>query len=231
VFELCVNGKVRNMIKKSTLDFLKGLKQNNNRGWFNKHKDDYQTALTDMEQTVDEMILAVEQFDSRVKGLQPKDALFRIYRDVRFAKDKSPYKEHFGAVIAPQGRKTQDAMYYFHLEPGNSFLAGGLWHPPTKDLHLIRGAIEARGKGLQKIVNGAAFTKNFGKIEGDTLKTVPRGYDKEHPQIDLLRHKDLLAIHHLTDKQVLSPGLVKNAAKMFKAMRPLNDWLNAAMRK
>ena len=219
------------MIEKSTLDFLKGLKKNNDRGWFNKHKDEYQAALADMEQVVDEMILEVGQFDSRVQGLPPKDALFRIYRDVRFAKNKSPYKEHFGAVIARQGRKTEDAIYYFHLEPGNSFLAGGVWHPPTKDLHLIRGAIEVRGQGLQKVVNGAAFKKNFGALEGDTVKTVPRGYDKEHPQIDLLRHKDLLAIHHLTDKQVLSAGLVKDAVKMFKAMIPFNDWLNTAMRK
>lgn len=216
------------MIKKSTLEFLRRLKKNNNRGWFNKHKDDYLTALADFEELIGDLILAVSAFDKAVIGVQPKEAIWRIYRDVRFAQDKSPYKTYFGAVIGPSGRKGTDAMYYFHLEPGNSSLAGGLYRPSSSELGKVRQAIDKNGGKIRSIISGASFKKLFGNIVGEQLKSAPRGYSVDHPHIDLLRHKDLLVTHKLSDKQVLSSQLTRTTAKTFRAMKPLNDWLNQA---
>lgn len=216
------------MIKKSTLEFLKSLKKNNNRDWFNKHKEDYRAALADFEEFIGDLILAVSAFDKAVIAVQPKEAIWRIYRDVRFAKDKSPYKTYFGAVIGPGGRKGTDAMYYFHLEPGNSSLAGGLYRPPSSELSKVRQAIDKNGDKVKSIISDTSFKKLFGKIVGEQLKTAPRGYSVDHPYIDLLRHKDLLVTHKLSDKQVLSSQLTRATVKNFRVIKPFNDWLNRA---
>jgi len=219
------------MIKKTTLTFLKDLKKNNNRDWFKKHKNVYESALADFEELIGELLFAVSAFDKTIVGVQPKETMFRIYRDVRFAKDKTPYKTHFGAVIGPGGRKCTDAMYYFHLEPGNSFLAGGLHQPPSPDLAKIRTEIDKNGSALKKIMKSASFKKLFEKIEGEQLISAPRGYDVDHPHIDLLRYKDLLITRTLSDTQALSQQLVPEMTKTFKAMKPFNDFLNNALGK
>jgi uncharacterized protein (TIGR02453 family) len=157
-----------------------------------------------------------------------KDCVFRIYRDTRFAKDKTPYKTNMGAHIVAGGRKNETgrAGYYVHIEPGECFLAGGAHHPPGSWMTDIRRAIERDGDSLRKVVSGTTFKKYFGGISGEQIKTAPRGYAKDHPDIDLLRYKSMLAIHGMAETEVTDKGFLDHAAKVFKAMKPFNDFLN-----
>ena len=217
------------MIHNSTLTFLKQLKRHNNRAWFAKNKPKYEAARENFEDFVGELILAIGSFDPSVRGLMAKDALFRIYRDMRFSKDKSPYKTHFGVAVVAGGRKSGRAGYYFHLAPSKSSLAGGLHGVPSKQLTSLRRAIDRDGKMLKRIITSRQFRSTFGEMQGDQLKSAPRGYATDHPYINLLRYKDFLAIHPLADSKVLSGNLVKNCVRVFKAMRPFNDFLNRAV--
>jgi len=217
------------MLQKQTFDFLKKLKNNNNRGWFNKNKPLYEAARENFQDFVGSLIISIVGFDHSIADLEPKGCIFRIYRDVRFSKDKSPYKANFGAAIVRGGRKSGRAGYYFHLAPGDSFLAGGLYMPPNKMLNDIRQEIDYNTAEFKKIVNDSHFINNFGKIQGDKLKSAPRGYPKDHPEIELLKYKSYLTLHKLTDKQVLDFNIVDYAAGIFKTMQPFNNFLNTAI--
>ena len=172
------------MLQQSTLDFLKKLKKNNNKEWFDKHKGEYESAKEDITAFVEKMITSIGAFDPSVKELQPKDCLFRIYRDVRFSKDKTPYKTHLGAYISGRGKKSHGPGYYIHIQPGNTFLAGGLWVPPTPELNAVRQEIDYNLEEFESILKNKEFKKNFKEMEqGEKLKSLPKGYDKEHPAI------------------------------------------------
>lgn len=160
--------------------------------------------------------------------MEPKQCIFRIYRDVRFSKDKTPYKISLGAHVLPEGRKKaiNKAGYYLHIEPGNCFLAGGTHNPPSSWLNNIRGHIDKDAKTLKKIINSAGFKKYFKTIRGEQLKTTPRDYPKDHPDIDLLRYKSLLAIHRVPDAKVLSSSFLKHCVTVFKTLKPFDDFLN-----
>jgi uncharacterized protein (TIGR02453 family) len=215
-------------ISPDTLRFLSELRQHNERGWFNANKARYDDARRDLTIFVDQLIGEISAFDSAVAGIEGKDSIFRIHRDARFSKDKTPYKTNLGAHIVAGARKTDHgrAGYYIHIEPGECMLAGGAYMPPGAWLADIRRAIERDGARLRKIVARQEFKKYFGTITGEQVKTAPRGYAKDHPEIDLLRYKSLVAIHNLADQRVTEKGFVGRAAKTFKAMKPFNDFLN-----
>jgi uncharacterized protein (TIGR02453 family) len=215
-------------IKKETLQFLKELKKNNERGWFEKNKDRFVAANENFIQFGQALINEVAKFDRSVAGLDAKQAVFRIYRDIRFSKDKSPYKTHFGAVLLGKGKSCGIAGYYLHLEPGNAFLAGGVHMAEPQNLKAIREGISAQGNKFLKIIRDKNFRKNF-TIEGEKLVNVPRGFDKEDPMADFLKYKDLVLRHPVDEKMVLSDGFASYCSKVFKAMVPFNSFLNRSV--
>ncbi|MBI3501073.1 MAG: DUF2461 domain-containing protein [Bacteroidetes bacterium] len=219
------------MLSNKTMSFLKDLKKNNSRDWFNKNKARYEEANNEFKEFVGKLIREVAKFEKGVANLEPKDCAFRIYRDVRFSKDKSPYKNHFGAHIIAGGKKMEmnRAGYYMHLSPGECFLAGGAHMPPSEWINAIRKEIHYNAKELKKIINHKDFKKYFGKITGEKLSSVPRGYDKTHPEIELLKHKSFLAVHNMKESQVTSKDFLSHAAKVFKAMQPFDKFLNQSM--
>jgi uncharacterized protein (TIGR02453 family) len=217
---------------KPAFDFLSALKKHNNKVWFDAHRADYEAAKQDVEEFIEAVIdefRPIEDFEN----LTPKDCLFRINRDMRFSQDKSPYKINFGASLALGGRHSRRMPYYIHLQPGNeSLLAGGLYLPTPEQIGKVRAAIAADSRPLRKILRGKAFVENFGVITDETagrLKTAPKGYGRDHPDIDLLQFKQWSVMHPLTDKEVLAPDLLPRTIKVFKALKPLNDWLNAIL--
>jgi uncharacterized protein (TIGR02453 family) len=219
------------MISQKTFQFLKELKKHNNRDWFNKNKSRYEEANNEFKEFVGKLIGEVAKFEKGVANLEPKDCVFRIYRDVRFSKDKSPYKTHFGAHIIAGGKKAEEmrAGYYMHISPGECFLAGGAHMPPSEWINAIRKEIHYNAKELKKIINHKDFKKYFGKITGEKLSSVPRGYDKTHPEIELLKHKSLLAVHNMKESQVTAKDFLSHATKVFKAMQPFDKFLNQSM--
>lgn len=218
---------------KNTFKFLKQLNDNNNKEWFDAHKDQYLKAKEEYEQLVDEVIKGVRKFDKKIEpSLTAKQCTFRIYKDVRFSKDKTPYKTNMGASISPGGKKSVIAGYYLHCEPGKNFIAGGVWMPEPEMLQAIRQEIDYNPKPLLKLMSSASFKKYFkGFDEDDKLKTVPKGYDKDHPQIDLLKNKHFIVSHELSDKQMLGADNAKVIAEGFKAMYPLMEYLRTAQEK
>jgi len=213
-----------------TLKFLAKLKKNNDRDWFNANKKEYEAAREEFEAVVEKLIGGIAAFDTSLIGTVPKDCIFRIYRDVRFSNDKSPYKTAFGAYMAPGGKKAMAAGYYFHAEPKGSFLAGGMHRPQPAELLAIRNAVAADPKALPKIESAATFKKYFGKIEAhEALKTAPKGFDPDHPAIDYLRLKGFTVSHWMKkDADVTDPKFAAYAGRVFKAMTPLLDFLRSA---
>jgi len=213
-----------------TLNFLRDLAQNNNRAWFAAHRARYQQALAAFEALIADLIDAVGQQED-LGALRPGDCIFRIYRDVRFSKDKTPYKLHFGAVIRAAGRHFPDRGTYIHLQPGDaSFVADGLHEPDREQLANVRRAIADDPQALRTILSDPEFVRWFGEMRGETLRTAPQGYAREHPAIDLLRYKQFLVIHPLTDAEVVSDGLVARVIGARRAMQPFLDWLYEAVR-
>ena len=218
------------MVKPSTISFLKSLKKNNNKDWFDKNKDKYLDAKSNVEDLVNALIRDFTKFEKGLAGLSAKDCVFRIYRDVRFAKDKRPYKTNMGASINPGGKKMEVAGYYLHIEPGGSFLAGGRWQPSPDHLKKIRQEIDYNGKQFRKILNAPAFKKLFGELEPEySLCRPPKGYDKDHPDIELLKLNSFIAWKNYSDKEVLSKKFQQELTRDAKVMIPFLDFLNTAI--
>jgi len=215
-------------IKKSTLDFLTALKCNNNRDWFLLNRPIYLNAKVNFELFVQEIINKIIVFEPIMKGLEAKSCIFRINRDIRFSNDKSPYKSNFGAFIVQGGKKSGDkfAGYYFHIEPGKSMIAGGAYMPPAPWLSAIREKISENPDEFIKITDSKDFIKYFGKIDGEKLKTAPKGYPSNHPQIELLKFKSYLVVNEVSDKIIPGNDFSDHVLNVFKAMKPLNDYLN-----
>ena len=215
-------------IKKSTLDFLTGVKCNNTREWFHANRPLYLDAKDNFESFVQQIIDKIILFDPIMKGLEAKSCVYRINRDIRFSNDKSPYKSHFGAFIVRGGKQNGDkyAGYYFHVEPGKSIMAGGAYTPPSPWLSAIREKISERPEEYIKITSVKDFVKYFGSVDGEKLKTAPKGYPKDHPHIEILKLKSYLVVNEANDKLVLSNDFQNHVIKVFKTMKPLNDYLN-----
>ncbi|WP_298781731.1 DUF2461 domain-containing protein [uncultured Polaribacter sp.] len=201
--------------EKTSLQYLKDLKENNNRDWFAETKPTFKIAQDNAKE-----LFAVIRENLEKKDEIDKFKLFRIYRDVRFSKDKTPYQPHFAGSFSRLGKELRGG-YYLRIRPGESFLAGGFWEPNKEDLFRIRKEIEQDASEIRTILKDKNFIKYFGeKFEGEELKSAPRGFDKEHKDIDLLRKKGFIAVRKLTDTEVLSPNFLNEIDNSFKALRP-----------
>jgi len=211
-------------LDKSVFAFLKDVEKNNNRDWFAEHKSEYVKAHEHFKAFAESLNDGMLKQD-HIENMK----LFRIYRDVRFSKNKAPYKNSFSGGCSRAGKALRGG-YYFHLQPGgNSMVGGGFWQPEAPDLKRIREEIDADAAPLRKILNSASFKKHFGKLEGQQLKTAPKGYPKDHPDIDLLRFKSFIVTKHFTDKEVLSVGFANEILKYFKATRPFCDYMSEVL--
>ncbi|HKR05236.1 MAG TPA: DUF2461 domain-containing protein [Bacteroidia bacterium] len=215
------------VIKKESVDFLKTLSKDNNRDWFNRHKDKYMEAQENMIAFADALLFEMNRHD-KIETPSGKKSLFRIYKDVRFSKDKTPYNSHWSGAYKRATKKLRGG-YYFHIKPGNSFLAGGFWGPEPGDLKRIRQDIESNYKDWKKMLANKTLIKTFGKLTGDRLSSAPRGYAKDHPAIDLLRYKQFILKHEFTDKEVCSPDFVSKANDVFKKMRPYFNFMSEVL--
>ncbi|EPG75607.1 PF09365 family protein [Leptospira fainei serovar Hurstbridge str. BUT 6] len=215
---------------KQILDFLKNLSKNNNRDWFKKNEITYRSALNEFYDFVDELILGIQTFDPSIRNRTAKECVFRIYKDVRFSKDKSPYKTNFGAWISPAGKKEVSAGYYIHIAPGESMVAGGLYLPPPPALLSVRNAIATDSEKLRSIIGARSFKNQFKELEGERLNTAPKGFSKDHPDIDLLRLKSFIATRKFSDKEVLENRFINLCLKSFEQLLPLNRYLNGALK-
>lgn len=215
------------MLQPSTFKFLSELGKNNHKDWFDKHKADYEAAKKNTEDYVTELKNAMAvSVEPALADQKAKDMMFRIYRDVRFSKDKIPYKDHFGIYLSRSGKKAPDAGYYLHIQPGGSFIAGGLWQPEPNALKAIRQEIDYNFGEFQSILTAATFKKHFKKLEGEALKTVPQGYAADNPAIEYLKMKSFIVSSKIDDAELLSKTSVPKLVKMFMAMKPLVDFLN-----
>jgi uncharacterized protein (TIGR02453 family) len=207
-------------ISKSTLDFLTALKENNDREWFNDHKTEFQKEqkkAKDFYNAILEQLKSHDEID--------KFKLFRIYRDVRFSLDKTPYKAHFAGSFSRATNKLRGG-YYLRIRPGESFLAGGFWEPNKEDLLRIRKEFEMDTSEIRQIITNPTFVNYFGTLKGDALKTAPRGFDKEHPNMDLIKMKQFIVIRNFTDEEILSPNFLEEVSNSYKAMRPYFDYMS-----
>ena len=211
-------------IEKSTFQFLQKLASNNNRDWFTEHKDEF-----DQVQKHVKLFYKAIQETLQMHDEIEKHKFFRIYRDVRFSKDKTPYKAHFAGSFSRSGAHLRGG-YYLRLKPGESFLAGGFWEPNKEDLYRIRKEIEIDASEFREILADKEFQKYFGgKFEGEELKTAPKGFDKTHPDIDLIRKKGYIAIRNFTDEEVLSNNFLSEIDASYKALRPFFDLMSSVL--
>jgi uncharacterized protein (TIGR02453 family) len=212
-------------VKAENLDFLKELEANNNREWFTEHKKRYEKNLSDIILFADALLAKMNEHDV-LETPSGKKSLFRIYRDVRFSKDKSPYKTHWSGSFT-RATQLRRGGYYFHIQPGNqSFIGGGFWNPNKEDLQRIREEIAADPTEMQDILADTDFIKTFGSLQGEQLKTAPKGFDKEHPAIDLLRYKQFIFGRNFTDKEVMQSNFLDQVNQTFKTMRPFFDYMS-----
>ncbi|PSJ72524.1 TIGR02453 family protein [Sphingobacteriales bacterium UPWRP_1] len=218
------------MLQHSTLEFLRLLKENNNREWFQANKSLYEAAKADVTALVTTVIEKVAAFDDSIGHLQAKDCLFRIYRDVRFSPDKSPYKTNMGAYFTGGGKHSLQCGYYLHIEPGNQcFAGGGCYMPPAPQLKMIRQEIDYHTPEFLAILQNPDFAATFGQLADIKLKTAPKGYAKDHPHLNLLQYTSYVASHNFTDAQMHAKDVVPQLVHTFKTLKPLNDFLNRAM--
>ena len=212
-------------MQSSTLQFLRKLEKNNNREWFNENKTLYQEAQQDVISFVEKLMEEMADFDEEIGKLEAKKSVFRIYRDTRFSKDKTPYKTNFGAGLG-MGKGNKISGYYLHIEPGKSFLAGGVYKPEPSVLKTIRQEISAFGDEFKAILEQDEFRNYFrGLSVEDKLKKVPQGFEKDDKMAEYLKLKHFIVTHPISDEQLLSENAVKEFTKIFKAMKPLNDFL------
>lgn len=218
------------MLQKTTIDFLKNLKKNNNKEWFDKNRPQFDEAKEDFLQVIASALQHLVSIDKNYGDLKPKDCLFRQHRDVRFSKDKSPYKTNMGAAFHLGGKKSGNAAFYFHLEPGNSFIGGGIWMPETDKLKMVRQEIDYNFDDFKKVVNQKGFVSMFGMLnEEDKLKTPPKGYDINNPAIEYLKLKSFTVGKPITDSELLSKNLSSDIKKIFTSMAPFIAFLNKAI--
>lgn len=218
------------MIETSTLEFLTELAANNDRDWFLANKKRFDAAQDNVTAFAGYLIGEIGKFDDEIVAIDPKSCVFRIYRDVRFSKDKSPYKLNLGAYISPGGRKSMQPGYYFHLQPGHSFAAGGKHIPDGQELLKIRTAIATKPDEFLKIVEKKSFRDQFGEMHGERLKSAPKGFDTDHKAVEYLKLKEFMAFAELkTDKFLTSAEFPKSLVKMMKEMYPLVAFLRQVL--
>lgn len=213
----------------TTLNFLQQLSKNNKREWFNDNRKSYEAAKAEFEQLLNDTIPAIKNFDPEIGILNAKDCIFRIFRDVRFSKNKDPYKTNMGGFISKGGRKGIYAGYYIHIEPGKSFLGGGVYMPQSDALKKIRQEIMYQVSDFKSIIEDKKFVKTYTQMEGDKLVRPPKDFPADFPDIELLKHKSYVAVHGLSDEDVLKDDFKSHITRTFKILYPLNAFLNRAL--
>ena len=220
------------MLSKETLQFLDDLKANNNRDWFLENKKRYEAFKKDYQQLVADLLDAMKPLDPSLEMLEVKNCTFRINRDIRFSKDKTPYKSHLGIWLSSGAKGLNRSGYYIHLEKGASFIAGGLYCPESDDLKKMRKEIAYFHDDLEAILEEKDFKREFGDFdrnEKDTLKNPPRGYDKEHPAIELLKLKSFESSQKIEFSAVAKKDFVAVMSQKLIVLKPLNDFINRAL--
>lgn len=220
------------MLTKESLQFLDDLKRNNNREWFQENKKRYEVFKKDYHQLVSDFLDAMKPLDASLELLEIKDCTFRINRDIRFSKDKSPYKAHLGVWLSSGAKGANRSGYYVHIEKGASFIAGGFYSPDSDELKKVRKEIAFFYDDLQEILNDKNFKKEFGSLdvnENNSLKSMPRGYEKDHPAIEFLKLKSFTATQPYDISEVTQKDFVKKMSQKLIALKPLNHFINRAL--
>lgn len=221
------------MIQASTLKFLKDLKKNNNKPWFDVNRKRYEEAKADFANFIQALIDGHSKKDKTIASLKAKDCLFRINRDIRFSKDKSPYKTNFGASINKGGRKAfSTAGYYFHLEPGQCFIGGGIYQPMPEELKKVRQEIDYNFDAFKKIISARKFKSLYGDLDKSPeflLSRLPKGYEPDNPAGEYLRLKSYIAFVHLNDAELTTKGLLKKSLSAFETLQPMIDFINESL--
>lgn len=211
------------IVKKDTLAFLKELEANNNREWFTEHKATFKAHESEIKLFYSSVMENLNKHDQIEKM-----KVFRIYRDVRFSKDKTPYKAHFAGSFARAGVERRGG-YYLRIKPGETFIATGFWDPNKEDLLRIRKELEIDASDFREIINESSFKETWGSLQGEAVKTAPKGFDKEHEAIKLIRHKQFIFVRNFTDKEVMSKDFLKVVDESFKAIRPYFDLMSSIL--
>jgi uncharacterized protein (TIGR02453 family) len=218
------------MNTRTAIDFLNQLKENNNREWFQENKSRYYEIKEELLSVLDRLIPEIATFFPDVAAIAPKDCIFRIYRDVRFSNNKLPYKTQIGAFISKTGRKGSQPGFYIHIEPGQSFLAGGLYMPPPEMLKAVRNEIYFNASQFTEIIGHPEFLKYFGSLDDfDKLTRPPKGFSADWPDIELLKYRSYVVTHPVNDDALHSANFLLHTKEVFKAMGPLNDFLKNAI--
>lgn len=217
------------MLQSNTLKFLKDLKKNNNREWFAENKLRYDSAKLDVVNFVAEILNNISKSIPELQGLKAEKCIMRIYRDVRFSKNKDPYKLNFGIYFPTKEKSVHAPGYYLHIQPGESFVGGGFWMPPADALKKIRQEIDYNAEELNAIITSKNFKKYFdGLSEEDKLQTAPKGYPKDHPQLELLKLKSFTVFHAIADEEFLDKKITKAISEAIVTMKPFVDFLSRA---
>jgi uncharacterized protein (TIGR02453 family) len=219
------------MLQKSTLQFLSLLNDNNNKVWFDENRKMYDSAKQDFENFVSDILVANTKLIPELEGKRAKDCIFRIYKDVRFSKDKVPYKNNFGAAFGKGQKKTAGAAFYIHLQPGNSsFIGGGIWMPEATTLKAIRQELDYNFKDFKSIIQKSSFQKTFGGLDqSQKLKNCPKDYNEENPALEFLKLKSFTVGTAFADKEMLGKDAVGKISAIIKEMKPFIDFLNKAI--
>lgn len=208
------------------LSFLHELRDNNNREWFQANKERHDVLRKAFTETVQQLINRISLFDPELSGMEAKDCLYRIYRDIRFSPDKTPYKTYFSAYMAKGGRKSLYGGYYLHIEPDNIILSGGLWMPDPKLLKMLRQDIYDQIEEFTAIIEAPAFKKTFPSLEGDTLTRMPAGFPADSPYGYILKHKDFSVMGYQPESFILQDNWLDQAAEAYRLLLPFNRFLN-----
>lgn len=219
------------MITKTILRFLSSIKKNNNKAWLDANRPLYETSKEEFIGAVAEILKGISAFDNAFINLTPKECMFRLNRDVRFSKEKHPYKTNYAAYFNPAGKKGAGAGYYVHIEPGKSFAAAGLWQPPTEDLSKIRQEIDYNVDEWKKILGNKSFKKyfNLGFNMSDSLVRAPKGYEETNPAIEYLKMKNFVVSRSFTDAELQDKNFVKDLVNTFKNGKPMIDFINRSL--
>lgn len=218
------------MIEKTTLQFLTDLKKNNTKEWFEANRKRYEAAKEDINNNTEKLIKSIGKYDADIAELQVKECKFRINRDVRFSKNKAPYKSNISAIFSKGGKKADTAGFYVHIEPGAAFVAAGYWSPEAKKLASVRQEIDYNLDEWKKILSAKKFKETFteGLSKDDTLQRPPKGYDDENPALEFLKLKSFIVTKKLTDTQLMDNNFEKTIVNIFTAVKPFLDFLNTA---
>ncbi len=218
------------MLQASTLEFLRELREHNVKDWFDENRSRYQAARNNVIALVDRILEDMMGFEPGVRGLEAKKTLFRINRDIRFSKNKDPYKTNFGAWIVEGGKKSNLAGYYINIQPESIFIGGGVYMPPSPQLKLIRQQIDLNAPRLREIMADEEFKDYFGEMRGESLKTAPKGFEKDHPDIDLLRMKSFTFTREFNEAEALEADFAGQVADGFATLQPFIAFLNEGLK-